>query len=99
MLGHSDGVCHLFLDEHFDSDKALPIILDAKLNYPAACNALETLLVHAVYSTGTEEDGKSEEACPTPLHRLLSDLQAGGVEVLVGPSLHAWLARHSWQAL
>ncbi|MDR0423867.1 MAG: glutamate-5-semialdehyde dehydrogenase [Clostridiales Family XIII bacterium] len=46
VMGHSDGVCHIYADKAFDLEKAIPIIHDAKTQYVAACNAAETLLVH-----------------------------------------------------
>ncbi|MEX1317215.1 MAG: glutamate-5-semialdehyde dehydrogenase [Synechococcaceae cyanobacterium] len=46
VLGHADGVCHLYVDRQVDPDQALRVAIDAKTQYPAACNAIETLLVH-----------------------------------------------------
>lgn len=46
VLGHSEGICHIYVDEHADLQKALGICYDAKVQYPAVCNAVETLLVH-----------------------------------------------------
>ena len=46
VMGHAGGVCHIYVDRDADTKTALPIILDAKTQYPAACNAVETLLIH-----------------------------------------------------
>jgi glutamate-5-semialdehyde dehydrogenase len=46
VLGHAEGVCHIYVDEYADLDQALEVCYDAKVQYPAVCNAVETLLVH-----------------------------------------------------
>ena len=46
VLGHADGVCHLYVDQEVDVPQAFRVALDAKTQYPAACNAIETLLLH-----------------------------------------------------
>jgi glutamate-5-semialdehyde dehydrogenase len=47
VLGHTEGVCHVFVDRDADHGMAEEIAFDAKVQYPAVCNAVETLLVHA----------------------------------------------------
>ncbi|MGB3296271.1 MAG: glutamate-5-semialdehyde dehydrogenase [Phormidesmis sp.] len=46
VLGHADGICHLYVDKAADLEQTVPIAVDAKVGYPSACNAIETLLVH-----------------------------------------------------
>ena len=52
VLGHADGVCHIYVDENFEEETALTVIIDAKTQYPAACNAVETILVHRKVAKG-----------------------------------------------
>jgi glutamate-5-semialdehyde dehydrogenase len=44
-MGHADGICHIYVDKDADQEMALRVITDAKTQYTAACNAVETLLV------------------------------------------------------
>lgn len=46
VMGHADGICHTYVDEEFDLDKSIRILVDAKTQYPSACNTTETVLVH-----------------------------------------------------
>ncbi|TXJ43999.1 glutamate-5-semialdehyde dehydrogenase [Brachyspira pilosicoli] len=46
VLGHADGICHLYIDETANQEKALKICLDSKAQYPSACNAVETILIN-----------------------------------------------------
>lgn len=73
VLGHADGVCHVYVDAAADLERARSIVLDSKTDYPAACNALETLLVHRALV----DDGR--------LDRILGDLRAAGVDLYRGP--------------
>jgi glutamate-5-semialdehyde dehydrogenase len=47
VLGHAAGICRVFVDSDADHEKAVNICIDAKTQYPAVCNAMETLLVHS----------------------------------------------------
>lgn len=51
VMGHADGVCHIYVDKDADMQKALSVIVDAKIQYTAACNAVETILVHRDIAT------------------------------------------------
>jgi len=68
VLGHGEGICHVYVHSAADFEKAERIVLDAKLDYPAACNAAETLLVDAAIA-------------PRFLPRMVENLRAAGVEV------------------
>ena len=68
VLGHADGICHLYVDQAADFDQAIAIAVDAKAGYPSACNAIETLLVH-------------QAIAPQFLPQVAAALQAQGVEL------------------
>ncbi len=73
VMGHSSGVCHIYIDGMADLQKVVPIVVDAKTQYPAACNAVETILVkqsiagkvlplldEALYKAGVKVRGTAE---------------------------------------
>ncbi len=68
VMGHADGICHVYVDEKADPDKAVPIVVDSKTQYVAVCNALETLLIH-------------RSVAPFLLPRLREALEAKQVEL------------------
>ncbi|MEM2619165.1 MAG: glutamate-5-semialdehyde dehydrogenase, partial [Candidatus Hadarchaeales archaeon] len=46
VLGHAEGICHIYVDASADLKKAVEVCYDAKVQYPAVCNAVEKILVH-----------------------------------------------------
>lgn len=54
VLGHASGICHIFVDENANIDEAIRIVVDAKTQYPSACNAVETLLIHKSFAKKDE---------------------------------------------
>lgn len=82
VLGHAEGICHIYVDEHVDRNLALDVIEDAKTDYPAACNAVETVLVH-----------KSIAGEFLPL--LASRLRRDGVRLLGGEQARSILGQGS----
>ncbi len=79
VLGHADGICHIFVDESADLEKAKKVIIDAKNQYPSACNSVETILLHRDFKYETEllkalEDADIELiATPESWHKEYSD--------------------------
>lgn len=67
VMGHADGICHIYVDKDAELTTAIELIIDSKTNYPAACNSVETLLIHKDYTV----------AIPA----IVAALQESGVEV------------------
>lgn len=74
VMGHADGLCHAYFHEDGDLATAIPVILDAKTNYPAGCNALESLLIH---------QSRITDALPV----LVKALRSAGVVCRVDPGI------------
>ena len=70
VMGHADGVCHIYVDKDADIEKAIPIIIDAKTQYTAACNAVETLLIQ-----------RDEELIGRLMPRLTAALAENGIKL------------------
>jgi len=68
VLGHSEGVCHVYVDRDADQDMALEVCYDSKVQYPAVCNAAETLLLDSAIATQF-------------LPRMVERYQKAGVEI------------------
>lgn len=68
VLGHSEGICHVYVDEFADKNKAVNVIIDSKCQYPSACNAVETVLIHSSLKN-------------TILKDILATLKASGVKI------------------
>ncbi|XP_045794491.1 delta-1-pyrroline-5-carboxylate synthase-like isoform X1 [Trifolium pratense] len=79
VLGHADGICHVYVDKAANINVAKQIVRDAKTDYPAACNAMETLLVHQDLSG----NGGLDE--------LIAELKRAGVQLYGGPRASALL--------
>lgn len=70
VLGHADGICHILVDESADLDMAIKVVTDAKTQYPSACNAVETLLIHKNFAHKDE---------------LLASLQLSEIQLIAEP--------------
>ncbi|RZC93583.1 hypothetical protein C5167_007624 [Papaver somniferum] len=75
VLGHADGICHVYVDKSANLDMAKRVVLDAKIDYPAACNAMETLLVHKDLLTSGS------------LNELVGELRTAGITLYGGPKV------------
>jgi glutamate-5-semialdehyde dehydrogenase len=82
VLGHADGVCHVYVDEGADFGMAVAVAVDSKVQYPAVCNAVETILVH-------------ESIAAEFLPLLVEALQGERVKVRGGERVQALLPGHS----
>lgn len=74
VLGHADGVCHVYVDKSASEESACKIAVDSKTHYPSACNAMETLLLH--------KDTLDNNVALN----ILQSLRSAGVKCLGGPN-------------
>merc|ERR1712087_499327 len=74
VLGHTDGICHVYVAPTASAEAAIKIVIDSKTDYPAACNAMETLLLHV----DTLKNGVAM--------KIMESLRSLGVKCLGGPS-------------
>jgi glutamate-5-semialdehyde dehydrogenase len=88
VMGHADGVCHVYVHEDADPAMAVAIAVDSKAQSPATCNAAEVLLVHSAFATR-----KSERAPEGGLRLLAGALEAAGVRLEPCPRSAALLGR------
>ena len=87
VLGHADGICHAYVDEYADMEQAVSVCYDAKVQYPAVCNAIETVLVHRriaptflpLLSRAYEQAGVEMRGCEGT-RTLLPDVKAATAE-------------------
>jgi len=76
VLGHAEGVCHVYVDNAADIEKAVDIVVDSKCDYPAACNAMETLLLHRdIYNN------------PDSFVKICTALKNRNVKIYAGPNV------------
>lgn len=90
VLGHAEGLCHLYLHADAEPELARSIAVDAKTSYPAACNAIETLLWHAAA-------GEAALACLRALAELGVELRGDAATRALAPELEIGEAsEHDW---